>query len=157
VLLWFVFARACILTARLKRTECCRKLPFEVFMRQPMRTSRVVEAALRTAQHNSTFSCMTWHLTSIYQVQEITSPEGVAHSANLLQNKRLAVRCCSQQISTLKAISQPLALHVVRPEDGLSLLSYQIQVAACVALAGPTIHGWATGVRRGGGGGLYAS
>jgi hypothetical protein len=78
-----------------------------------MRASRVVEAALRTVPTGSSARSAVQQLTSIHRTHEITTPEGAARSTNLLQNKRLAVRSCSQQISTLKAICQPLPPQVI--------------------------------------------
>jgi hypothetical protein len=89
-------------------------------MRQPMRASRVVEAALRTAQHSlirgrtSADVSMVMLLEEIRAAVDASSPEGAAATTNLLQNKRLAVRSCCQLVSTLKTLSLPLDVRIDR-------------------------------------------
>jgi len=90
------------------------KLPFEIYMRQPMRTSRVAEAAMRAAdlarlKHPDDLQHL---LSSIYWAVETTSPEGAAASTDLLRNKRLAVRSCSQLVTALKVVNEPVAPQV---------------------------------------------
>lgn len=94
-------------------TECFQELPYELYMRQPLRASRVVEAAVRTTPKELNTDEIVYLLTSIRVASDTTSPEGAAASTNLLLNKRLTTRSCSQLLSTLKAISQPLRLSLI--------------------------------------------
>jgi hypothetical protein len=114
-------------------------------MRQPLRTSRVLEAALRTAQQHSLLATSTAEmqltLGAYHAATEATSPEGSTPGAELMQNKRQATRSCSQLVSSLKALSQPLPPGIAQQE----VIPYVIQVAASVAVVGPTVHSWAVG------------
>lgn len=128
--------------------ECFDKLPFQLYMRQPMRASRVVEAAIRASQHGSLITGLTSPsdsmvllLEEIHHAVDVTSPDAVAAATNLLQNKRMTVRCCCQLVSTLKAISQPLNARV----DRQAVMLQQVQIASLVAVAGPNVHSWAIG------------
>jgi hypothetical protein len=110
-------------------------------MRQPLRASRVVEAAVRTTPKELSTDEIVYLLTSIRIASKTTSPEGAAASTNLLLNKRLTTRSCSQLVSTLKTVSQPL-----RPQiDQQRVISNQVQVAYSVAMAGLAVHSWAIG------------
>lgn len=108
-----------------------------------MRSSRILEAALRGAQRqnltsqNPTYT-MQLLLGAFHTAMLTTSPEGAFGPIDLLQNKRLVVRCGSQQVSALKAICQPLASQV----DPAEVVLLQIQVASGVAMLGPTVHSW---------------
>lgn len=86
-------------------------------------------------------SDMAHLLTNVFWAAETISPEGAAPSTYLLGNTRLTVRSCSQIISTLKLVSQPLG-------PGISLqevVHQQLQLASYAAMAGPTVHSWAMG------------
>jgi hypothetical protein len=135
-----------------------------------MRASRVVEAALRTAQHGhlitgltSASSSMVMLLDEIHAAVDATSPQGAAATTNLLQNKCLTVRSCCQLVSTLKTLSLPLDPRI----DRLAVILRQVQIVSSVAVVGPNVHAWAIGeggvvvggwamreLKLGGGGGL---
>ena len=117
-------------------------------MRQPMRASRVVEAALRTAQHGSFITgrtsadaSMVMLLEEIRAAVDATSPEGAAAFTNLLQNQRQSDRSCCQLVSTLKAISLPLDLRI----DRQFVILQQLQITSSVAVVGLNVHAWAIG------------
>jgi hypothetical protein len=116
-------------------------------MRQPMRASRVVEAALHTAQHGSFITgrtsadaSMVMLLEEIRTAVDATSPEGAAAFTNLLQNQRLAVRSCCQLVA-LKAISLTLDLRI----DRQFVILQQLQITSSVAVVGLNVHAWAIG------------
>jgi hypothetical protein len=128
--------------------DCFDKPPYELYMRQPLRTSRVLEAALRTGQQHlpaTTLGCegplMQLTLSAYHAAAEATSPEGAFPRAQLMQNKRLAARSCSQVVSTLKALSQPLHGGIGQQ----AVISDVIQAAASVAVVGPSPHSGAIG------------
>lgn len=132
--------------------EVFEKLPHELYMRQPMRTSRVAEAALRTIQQDQSggldvFGGMVALLSSIHEAAEATSPKGMAPTTNLLLNRRLTMRSCSQLVTTLKAISRPLPVDPQR-EGPAEVFIFKAQVASGVAMVGPTVHSWAVGARQ---------
>jgi hypothetical protein len=128
-------------------TECFQELPYELYVRQPLRASRLVEAAVRTTPKELSTDEVVYLLTSILIASDTTSPEGAASSTNLLLNKRLTTRSCSQLVSTLKAISQP-----PRPQiDQQRVITAQIRVASSVAFAGLAVHSWAIGEQCQGG------
>jgi len=112
-------------------------------MRQPMRASRVVEAAVRSFNRSliNNSNDLAHLLTSVFWAAETISPEGAALSTDLLGNKRLTIRSCSQIISALKLVSQPLGPGISREK----VVQLQLQLASYAAMAGPTVHSWAMG------------
>lgn len=109
-----------------------------------MRSSRILEASLRAQGLPATSSptyTMQLLLQATHTALQATSPEGAFSSVELLQNRRLAVRACSQHISALKAACQPLPLQV----DAAKVLLHQIQVVSVVANLGPIVYSWAIG------------
>ena len=129
--------------------DCFDKPPYELYMRQPLRTSRVLEAAMRTAQQHLPLNTdPSGHMQLVHLIlgayhaaAEATSPEGAFPGAELLQNKRLATRSCSQIVSSLKALGQPMPPGI----DQQEVISYVIRTAASIAVMGPTVHSWGIG------------
>lgn len=129
--------------------DCLPELPYELYMRDPLHTSRVFEAAMRTAQPISTLKpgsgdsiqLVQVILGSYHSAAEATSPEGAFPGAELMQNKRLASRSCSQLVSTLKALHRQLPLGIGQQD----VMIFLLQLAASAAEVGPSVHSWAVG------------
>lgn len=126
-----------------KIPECFHALPYEMYMRHPLRYSRVMEAVTRTVDLSriTHIDDMTSLLECVFCIAEMTSPEGAAPSTDLLRNKALALRSCSQQISALKVVMQPMPLFIQQKD----VLWLQVRVASYVAMVAPIVHSWARG------------
>jgi hypothetical protein len=83
-------------------------------------------------------------LAGMVYADATTSPGGPEHSIKLLNNRRLAMRSCSQLVTTLKAASQPLAAGVMN----FTAAGCRMQLECAAAGAGPTLHLWARGKGR---------
>jgi hypothetical protein len=72
---------------------------------------------------------------------DTTSIVGTAESTDLLLKHRLGLRSCSQLITMLKVVSQPLAAAV----NTHNVVGWRMQLACCVVPTGPLLHTWAVG------------
>lgn len=109
-------------------------------MRQPMRASRVVEAAFRAADQKRIrdTSDMVQLLINVFWAAKTTSPEGSAPTSDLLANRRLSARSSSEIVSVLKVIRQPMKPFVSQQD----ISEWQVRVASYATMAGPTVlHG----------------
>jgi hypothetical protein len=118
-------------------------------MRHPLRTSRALEAALRAAQpiltlnpgSGESLQLVQVILGSYHSAAEVTGPEGAFAGAELMQNKRLASRSCSQLVTSLKALHRPLPPGIGQQD----VMVFLLQLAASAAEVGPSVHSWAVG------------
>jgi hypothetical protein len=85
--------------------------------------------------------CLALYGRSIVLAAQTTSnPSSAARPSDLLLNKRLAMRTCSQLVTTLKVASQP--------QSGLasdSSMEWSLQLVCAAALAGAGVLEWAAG------------
>lgn len=123
------------------------RVPHHIYLREPMRTSRVLEAALRAADQSRIIHPMELSDTlTIYSIgAAVTNPVLSSQSTDLMTNKRLALRSCSQLVTTLKAINQPLAPALSTHPTPMRL---KMDVASFVSYVPCAVHAYATGGLR---------
>jgi hypothetical protein len=76
-------------------------------------------------------------------LDEVASPMHSAQPEGLLQNSRLSMRSCSQLVSGLKALSQPLPVARGSPHDNEDTCISGImraQLACHASVLGPSVH-----------------
>lgn len=90
-----------------------------------------------------------WHfirkdlLDGFYMATTTGHPTGLTQPKDLMTNKRLVMRYCSQYVSGLKTVSQPLAAGAADSEK--FLMQWKLGMAAAASQVGPAVGWYATG------------